>query len=104
MFLITSSYLEAWALVIWLCSLIRVFIVCIYVKVHFSGASTKRAIFSVCSEMSRTTWSTSITHTVKPVLNTDSEEDQKSVLKTDYYLIQVKSSAECSKGRILQYL
>ena len=31
------------------------------------------------------------------------KEDQKLAFKTDYRLMQVKSSAECSKGSILQY-
>ena len=31
------------------------------------------------------------------------KEDQKLVFKTNYRLMQVKSIAECSKGRILQY-
>ena len=32
-----------------------------------------------------------------------SQKDQKLVFKTNYRLIRVKSTAECSKGRILQY-
>ena len=31
------------------------------------------------------------------------KEDQKLVFKTDHRLMQVKSTAECSKGSILQY-
>ena len=41
--------------------------------------------------------------TVKPVLSSHSQKDQKWVFKTNYCLMQVKSIAECSKGNILQY-
>ena len=41
--------------------------------------------------------------TVKPVLSSQSKDDQKLVFNTDYPLLQVQSIAECSKGSILQY-
>ena len=41
--------------------------------------------------------------TVKPMLNGHSQKDRKSVFKTNYPLMQVKSIAECSNGSILQY-
>ena len=42
-------------------------------------------------------------HTIKSVLNGNSQKDRKFVFKTNYRLLQVKSIAECSKGSILQY-
>ena len=41
--------------------------------------------------------------TEKTVLSGHSKRRQKLIFKTDYRLMQVKSIAECSKGRILQY-
>ena len=41
--------------------------------------------------------------TVKPVLSGHSKRTPKLVFNTNYYLMQVKSIAECSKGSILQY-
>ena len=37
------------------------------------------------------------------MLNAHSQKDRKLVFKTNYRLMQVKSTAECSKGSILQY-
>ena len=42
-------------------------------------------------------------HTVKPVLSGHSKRRPKLFFQTDYYLMQVKSIAECSNGSILQY-
>ena len=42
-------------------------------------------------------------YTVKPVLNSHSQKDQKIGFQYDYHLMQVKSIAECSKGSILEY-
>ena len=41
--------------------------------------------------------------TVKPVLSSHSKRRPKSVFKTDYHWMQVKSIAECSKESILPY-
>ena len=39
----------------------------------------------------------------KPVLSDHSKKTKKLDFKSDYYLMQFKSIAECSKGSILQY-
>ena len=41
--------------------------------------------------------------TVKPVLSDHSKRRSKLVFKTNYCLMQVKSTSECSRGSILQY-
>ena len=42
-------------------------------------------------------------NTIKPVLNGHFQKFQNLVFNANYRLMQVKSIAKCSKGRILQY-
>ena len=85
-----------------LCLFVSHKIACLIWVNDFVSSKNKRYLFPYLSHdltksMSKCDIIFTETYIVKPVLSSHSQEDQNSVLKTNYCLIQVESITECSR-------